>query len=73
MRKSLSSALVKRLALAAIALALAASATGCVADTKPQADRFRPAKTETAYQDDPSGTSDKDIETYDRWRYLFGS
>ena len=73
MRKSLLSTLIKRPALAAIVLALAAGATGCAADTKLQADRFKPAKIETTYYDDPARTSDNDIETYDRWRYLFGS
>ena len=67
MRKSLLSALVNRPALAAIALASAASATGCVTDTKPQADRFKPARTETTYHHDPLKNSDNDIETYG-WR-----
>jgi hypothetical protein len=65
--------LVKKAALSVIALALAASATGCMADTKTQADRRKPAKAETAYYHDQVGNSANDIETYDRWRQLFGS
>ena len=68
---------MKKAALSVIALALAASATGCMADTKTQADRRKPAKAETAYYHDQLGNShndsDNDIETYDRWRQLFGS
>ena len=65
--------LVKKAALAVIALALAASATGCVGNTKALADRRKPAMAETAYYHDQVGNSDNDIETYDRWRQLFGS
>jgi hypothetical protein len=50
-----------------------AGAPGCVADTKRHADYFKPAKLETTYYHDPLESSDNDIETYDRWRYLFGS
>jgi outer membrane PBP1 activator LpoA protein len=70
-------ALVKKAALPAIVLALAASATGCVADTKAEADRREPANAKTVYYHDQVGNSDNDsdndIETYDRWRQLFGS
>jgi hypothetical protein len=70
-------ALVKKAALPAIALALAASATGCAANTKVAEDRREPAKTKTVYYHDQVGNShndsDNDIETYDRWRQLFGS
>ena len=70
-------ALVKKAALPAIALALAASATGCVADTKAEADRREPAKSKTVYYHDRvenlHNDSDDDIETYDLWRQLFGS
>jgi hypothetical protein len=63
----------EKAALAVIALASTASATGCVADTKAQADRRKPAKAETAYYHDQVGNSDNRIETYNRWRQLFGS
>jgi len=70
-------ALVKRAALPAIALALAGSVTGCVADTKVEADRLEPAQAKTVYYHDQLGNShndsDNDIETYNRWRQLFGS
>jgi len=70
-------ALLKKAAFPAIALALAASATGCVADTKAEADRREPAKAKTVYYHDQvenlDNDSDNDIETYDRWRQLFGS
>ena len=65
--------LVKEAALAAIALAFAASATGCVADTKAQADGRKAARAEIAYYHYEVGNSGNDIETYDRWRQLFGS
>jgi hypothetical protein len=51
----------KKAVLPVIALALAASATGCVAD-KAQADRRNPAKAETTYYDDQVGSSDSDIQ-----------
>jgi hypothetical protein len=51
----------KRAALPVIALGLAASATGCVAD-KAQADRRNPAKAETTYYHDQLGNSDNDIQ-----------
>jgi hypothetical protein len=41
--------LVKKAALPVIALALAASATGCAAGTKAQADLGKPAEADTAY------------------------
>jgi hypothetical protein len=41
--------LIKRAALPAIALALAASATGCAANSKAQAVRSNPAKGEAIY------------------------
>ncbi len=70
-------AIVKKAALPAIALALAASATGSVADTKAEADRREPAKSKTVYYHDRvenlHNDSDDDIETYNRWRQLFGS
>jgi hypothetical protein len=70
-------ALVKKAALPAIVLALAGSASGCVADTKAEADRREPAKAKTVYYHDQienlHNDSDNDIETYDRWRQLFGS
>jgi outer membrane PBP1 activator LpoA protein len=65
--------LVKKAALPAIALALAASATGCVADSKVKAARREPAKAKTVYYHDQLGNSHNDIQTYDRWRQLFGS
>jgi outer membrane PBP1 activator LpoA protein len=65
--------LVKKAALPVIALALAVSATGCVADTKAQADRRKPAKAGAAYYHDQVENSANDVETYDRWRQLFGS
>ena len=48
-------------ALPVIASALAASATGCVAD-KAQADRRNPAKAEMTYYHDQVGNSDSDIQ-----------
>jgi hypothetical protein len=66
-------ALLKKAAIPVIALAVVASATGCVADTKAQADRREPAKAKTVYYDNQVGNSANDIETYDRWRQLFGS
>jgi hypothetical protein len=73
MKKSLLFTLIKRPTVTALALTLAAGASGCVADTKRHADYFEPAKLETTYYHDPLESSDNDIETYDRWRYLFGS
>lgn len=51
----------KKVAPFAIGLALAASATGCVAD-KAQADRRNPAKAETTYYHAQVGSSDSDIQ-----------
>ena len=65
--------LVKKAALAVIALALSAGAIGCVADNRAQADRRKPAMAEGAYYRDQVGNSKNHIETYDRWRQLFGS
>jgi hypothetical protein len=65
--------LMTKAALAFIALALAASAASCVADRKAQTDHRKPTKTGTAYYHEQLENSDNDIETYDRWRYLFGS
>jgi hypothetical protein len=48
-------------ALPVIASALAASATGCVAD-KAQADRRNPAKAEASYYHDQAGSSNSDIQ-----------
>jgi hypothetical protein len=73
MKKSLLFTLIERPTVAALALTLAAGAPGCVADTKRHADYFKPAKLETTYYHDPLESSDNDLETYDRWRYLFGS
>ena len=64
---------LKEAALAVIALALSASATGCVADTNAQPDGRKPAKAATAYYHNQVGKPVNDIETYDRWRQLFGS
>jgi outer membrane PBP1 activator LpoA protein len=65
--------LVKKAALPVIGLALTASAAGCVTHSEAQADHREPAKAETAYYHNQVGNSDNDIETYDRWRQLFGS
>ncbi len=54
--------LVKRAALPVIASALAASATGCVADTKAQADHRKPAKADTAYYQHKAGNSYSQIQ-----------
>jgi hypothetical protein len=51
----------KKVALFAIGLALAASATGCVAD-KAEADRRNPAKADTTYYHAQVGSSDSDIQ-----------
>jgi hypothetical protein len=51
----------KKAALFAIGLALAASATGCVAD-QAQADRRNPANAETTYYHAQVGSSDSDIQ-----------
>jgi hypothetical protein len=65
--------LVRKAALLVIALSSVASASGCAADPKAQADRGKPAKGAAVYYHDQVETSANDIETYDRWRQLFGS
>ncbi len=53
--------LVKKAALPVIASALAGT-TGCVADTKAQADHRRPAKADTAYYQHKAGNSYSQIQ-----------
>jgi hypothetical protein len=48
---------VEKVALPVSALTLAACATGCLADTKAQANRREPAKAETAYYQHKAGNS----------------
>jgi CheY-like chemotaxis protein len=57
MKMKVMKTLLKRAALPVIASALAASATGCVADTKAQADLRKPAKADTAYYDHKAGNA----------------
>jgi hypothetical protein len=64
---------LKEAALAVIALVLSASATGCVADNNARPNGHKPAKAATVYYHNQVGKSVNDIETYDRWRQLFGS
>jgi hypothetical protein len=54
--------LVKKAALPAIALTLAASATSCLADTKAHANRRKPTKAETAYYQHKAGNSWSQIQ-----------
>jgi hypothetical protein len=54
--------LVKKAALPVIASALATSTTGCVADTKAQADHRKPAKADTAYYQHKAGNSYSQIQ-----------
>jgi outer membrane PBP1 activator LpoA protein len=54
--------LKKAALLPVIALALAASATGCAADTKAQTDRRKPAKADTAYYQHKAGNSYSQIQ-----------
>jgi hypothetical protein len=54
--------LVKKAALLVIALALAVSAPGCVADPEAQADRRKPAKADTAYYQHKAGDSYSQIQ-----------
>jgi hypothetical protein len=49
--------LVKRAVFPITASALPASTTGCVADTKAQADHRKPAKADTAYYQHKAGNS----------------
>ncbi len=54
--------LVKKAALPVVALALAASATGCATDTKAQADHRKPVKVDTAYYQHKAGDSYSQIQ-----------
>ena len=67
---------MKRLAgSATLAVTLLVGLTGC--QSAITADRLEPAQAKTVYYHDQLGNShndsDNDIETYDRWRQLFGS
>ena len=52
----------QKAALPVIASALAASTTGCMADTKAQADHRKPAKADTAYYQHKAGNSYSQIQ-----------
>jgi outer membrane PBP1 activator LpoA protein len=62
MKMKVMKTLVKKAALPVIAAALAASATGCAADTKAQANLRKPAKTDTAYYQHKAGNSYSQIQ-----------
>jgi hypothetical protein len=62
MKRNLLSKLIKRPAIAAITLALASSATVCLAANQPQKKQPKPASHQTVYYHDTVGNSDKNIQ-----------